>query len=69
MKNIITFMTIVSCIFCIHLVIAESTKHVFALLDFIRRIDEVEKVIVLLNFEGAWNVSTSIVNQDFADTT
>jgi hypothetical protein len=39
------------------------------LFDFRKRIDEVEAVIVQLNFDCAWNFSTSIVNQDFADIT
>jgi hypothetical protein len=41
-----TFFTRVSCIFCIHLVAADSTEHVVMLIDFMRRIDEVEEVIV-----------------------
>jgi hypothetical protein len=44
--NIITFKTIVSCILCIHLVTAYFTKYAVVLLEFFKRIDEVEDVIV-----------------------
>jgi hypothetical protein len=64
-----TFLTRVNCILCIHLVAADSTKHVIALIDFMRRIDEVEEVIVYHNFDCAWNFSTSSVKKELADTT
>jgi hypothetical protein len=44
--NIITYKTIVSCILCIHLVPTYFTKYVVTVLEFLRRIDEAEDVIV-----------------------
>jgi hypothetical protein len=41
-----TFLAIVSYILCIYLVATYSTEHVVTLIDFMRRIDEVEEVIV-----------------------
>jgi hypothetical protein len=44
--TVTTFLAIVRCILCIYLVAADSTEHVVAVIDFMRRIDEVEEVIV-----------------------
>jgi hypothetical protein len=63
--HVTVFLTIISCILCLHLLIAKFTEYVVVqlLFDLMKRIGESEGVIMSCNHDDAWKSSTFAMNQ------